>query len=152
MSRLGFRLNEDEAWEFIVRAHTGYVTTLRRDGRPITLPVWFGVLDRRVYLRTPSSTAKLKRIRHDPRAYFLVESGEAWLDLKAVSFEARASIVSDPELSARVAALMEEKYAAHTAPPERLPEPVRAHYGDMSVVELEPVGRVGSWNNSALAL
>src|ERR1700722_6366117 len=115
----GFRLTPDEAWEFIAAAHTGIVTTLRRDGRPVALPVWFAVVDQRVYVRTPSSALKLARIRHDPRASFLVEAGEAWVDLVAVSFEARASIVADARVVARAVEAIERKYAGFQAPAER---------------------------------
>jgi hypothetical protein len=52
----GIRLSVDEAWDTIDRAHTGILTTLRRDGVPVSLPVWFVVLDRRIYVSGPANT------------------------------------------------------------------------------------------------
>ena len=78
------RLNADEAWEEIASAQTGILTTLRRDGMPIALPVWFVAEDRTIAMRTPAGTKKIARVRHDPRASFLVESGERWVELRAV--------------------------------------------------------------------
>src|SRR5213076_359974 len=46
----GIRLGVDEAWATIERAHTGVLTTLRPAGVLPPLPVWFVVLDRRIYL------------------------------------------------------------------------------------------------------
>lgn len=146
----GFRLTEAEAWDFIEQAHTSYVTTLRRDGRPITIPVWHAVLDGAVYIRTPSGSSKLKRIRHDPRAFFLVDAGEQWAELVAVNFEARAAIVDDAALAERALAAMQAKYAAFEPPPEQLPEAVKRYYADRAVISLTPAGRVSSWNNAAL--
>jgi uncharacterized protein len=44
------------------------LVTYRRSGEPIPTPVWFGVADGRVYLRTGPEALKLKRICRDPRA------------------------------------------------------------------------------------
>jgi PPOX class probable F420-dependent enzyme len=45
------------------------LVTFRRDGTPVPTPVWFGLDDEgRLYTRTESDTAKVKRIRRDPHA------------------------------------------------------------------------------------
>ena len=44
------------------------LVTYRRDGRAVPTPVWFGVGDGRLYVRTEAPTAKVKRVRRDPRA------------------------------------------------------------------------------------
>ena len=53
---MGVRLNEDEAWVELDTAHTGILTTLRRDGRPVSIPVWFATVGRHIYVRTPAKT------------------------------------------------------------------------------------------------
>jgi hypothetical protein len=63
---MGIRLTDDEAWDVLARSHTGILTTLRADGRPVTLPVWFVALDRTVCLVAPSRTRKIRRVRRDP--------------------------------------------------------------------------------------
>ena len=42
------------------------LVTFKRDGSPVPTPVWFGVADGKLYLRTESDTAKVKRVRSDP--------------------------------------------------------------------------------------
>ena len=78
------RLDEDELWAFLERGHTGILTSLRRDGFPVTLPVWYAVLARTVYVSGPAHTKKWRRIERDSRVSFLVEEGHAWRDLQAV--------------------------------------------------------------------
>ena len=90
---MSVRLTPDEAWDVLERAHTGILTTLRRDGMPISLPMWFVVLDRTICIGAPSGTKKLARLRHDPRASFLVESGERWAELEAVHLTGRIEVV-----------------------------------------------------------
>jgi hypothetical protein len=145
-----FRLTEEEAWEYVARAHTGHYTTLRRDGRPITLPIWHVVIDRAIYIRTPAAASKLKRIRHDPRGYFVADSGRAWGELVAVTMPVTAAIVEDPALIEQVRAATDAKYAGLQAPLEHLPPAVQQRYGAFQTIKLAPDGRVGSWNNRAL--
>jgi PPOX class probable F420-dependent enzyme len=151
---MGIALSEDEAWAFLDSALTGIVTTLRRDGFPVTLPVWFVVLGREVYFRTPAGSSKVARIRADPRAAFLVESGDRWRDLRAVSFSATARLVTDEARRAEVFAARAAKYADRGTGDQRtLPEATVRHYaGDSAIVALAPVGRLISWDNQKLRL
>ena len=57
------RLTEEEAWEEIASAHTGILTTLRRDGMPIALPVWFVAEDRTVEMMTTRPAQEDRRVR-----------------------------------------------------------------------------------------
>jgi uncharacterized protein len=43
------------------------LTTFRANGDPVPTPVWFGLSDGRAYVRTGADTAKVRRIRRDPR-------------------------------------------------------------------------------------
>ena len=145
------RMNEDELWSFVTDAHTGIMTTLRHDGYPISLPLWFACLDRQIYLRTRGK--KLKRIAHDPRAGFLVESGEQWADLKAVHLTGRAEIVDlDDELGRRFRDELERKYAEFRTPAEDMPKETANHYATAmgGVVRFTPDARVLNWDNRKL--
>ena len=45
------------------------LVTFRKDGTPVPTPVWFALLgDRRLIIGTDLRTAKVRRIRRDPRA------------------------------------------------------------------------------------
>lgn len=41
--------------------------TYRRSGEGVDTPVWFALVDGRVYVTTPSQSGKMKRIRNNPR-------------------------------------------------------------------------------------
>src|SRR3954454_11070670 len=103
------RMTEDEIWAFVTDAPTGILTTLRRDGVPVAMPLWFACLDRTIYMQTRGK--KLQRIAHDPRASFLVETGHRWVDLKAVHFTGTAELVDlEPELARRFRTEIDRKY------------------------------------------
>lgn len=150
---MSVRLSRDEAWEVLAHAHTGILTSLRRDGRPITLPVWFAVLERRIYVSGPATAKRHARVRRDPRVAFLVESGERWAELRAVHVAGSARIVTDPELLARVAAALDVKYGASRTARTAMPGGTRAHYEvARATIEIVPDDRLLSWDNARLGL
>lgn len=147
---MSLRLNDDELWEYVTNAHTGIMTTLRRDGMPIAMPLWFMVADREIFVHTRGK--KLRRLAHDPRASFLVESGELWAELKAVHFTGTAALVDpEPELLAQIEAENSRKYDAFRTPAEDMPEAVAQVYAStMRWVKFTPDARVLSWSNAKL--
>jgi PPOX class probable F420-dependent enzyme len=147
------RMSGDEAWAALAGAHTGILTTLRRDGMPITLPVWFAVLDRRIFVSGPARTQKFARLRRDPRVSFLVESGERWADLRGVHLTGRAVVVDDTELLQRIGSAMHDKYGPFRTPRDTMPDATRAHYEtEATTIEIIADDRVLSWDNARLEL
>lgn len=150
---MGVRLTEDEAWAELAAAHTGILTTLRRDGRPVSLPVWFVALDRYVYVRTPARTHKVGHVEHDPRATFLVERGERWAELCAVMLHADVTLLDAGDERDAVESALHDKYASFRTEDTHLPDATRAHYAvESAVLRLTPVGRLVTWDNSKLRL
>jgi nitroimidazol reductase NimA-like FMN-containing flavoprotein (pyridoxamine 5'-phosphate oxidase superfamily) len=153
-SRRSVRMTEEEIWEFVTEAHTGIFTTLRRDGTPVALPIWFAALDRRLYVSTRGK--KVLRARNDQRCSFLVETGERWAELRAVHLTCRATVLEEvtPDLEDRIRQEMDRKYASARTPSRAMPESTRQHYAQAAgaTIELTPTGRVLSWDNRHLGL
>lgn len=151
---MGIALSEDDLWRFVAEAETGIVTTLRRDGRPVALPVWHVAIDRRIYFKTYATMPKANRIRRDPRASFVVQDGRRWTELRAVSLEVAAQILPAGEEERRAREALAQKYPREiNVPMERLPPASRAYYGSADViVRLAPVGTPISWDNRRLRL
>ncbi len=150
--RRGVRMTEDEAWDFVEQAHTGILTTLRRDGVPIALPVWFATLDRRIYVVTRGK--KVQRVARDARSSFLVEAGERWAELQAVHLTGRSSIIEPSEdLQRRISEQIAFKYRAFRTAPKEMPTATKEHYAKAgATIELIPDERILSWDNHHLGL
>ena len=147
---MGIQLSEGEVWAFAEAAHTGVLTTLRRDGRPVSLPLWFVTFDGAVYFSTPSQSKKVGRARRDPRACFLVESGLAWKDLKAVVMTGAVEVVEDEGLVARVGAELDRKYRDFRPDLGRAPGATRRHYGGgRATLRFTPASWI-SWDNAKI--
>ncbi|BBX45624.1 hypothetical protein GCM10009641_51780 [Mycobacterium cookii] len=149
---MGIRLTKDEAWKAVESAHTGILTTLRRDGMPIALPVWFVVDDHAIALMTPVGTKKIARVQHDPRASFLVESGERYVDLRGVHFTGRVAVVEDSDARGRIEAAVDAKYASFRPPAGALPAASQAYYAEHVFLRFLPDERILTWDNARLAL
>lgn len=150
---MSVRLTADQAWAVVEASHTGIFTSLRRDGVPVALPLWFVALDRRIYVSGPASAKRVARIRRDPRVAFLVESGERWAELCAVHLTGRARVVTEPELLARVTAALDAKYRAFRTRRAAMPAATRARYEvPLATIEITPDAQILSWDNARLGL
>ncbi len=150
---MSIRLSREEAFEVLRTSHTGIFTSLKSDGTPITLPVWFAVLDERIYVDAVATTKKVARIRRNPRVSFLVESGERWRELRGVHLTGHARFVDDVDLTARFRVAMDAKYAGFSGDRPAMPEASRGHYErEHLVIEVDPDERILSYDNARISL
>jgi Pyridoxamine 5'-phosphate oxidase len=144
-------MTEDEIWSFVNDAPTGIFTTLRRDGVPVALPIWFACVDRAIYMQTRGK--KLQRVAHDQRASFLVETGHRWVDLKAVHFTGIAEIVElEPELARVFHSEIKRKYDARRAQGAEMPKSTSTYYETVrtAAVRFTPDERILHWDNAKI--
>ena len=151
--RRSIRMDPDELWDWVAAGHTGIFVTLKRDGTPIAMPLWYVVIDRRIY--TGSGGKKLQRIRHNSRASFLVESGKRWSELKAVHMTGHLRPMEPTEERwEQVKEALDAKYAGFRTVHESMPaETARKYETDgRRYLEFIPDERILNWDNSKLGL
>jgi uncharacterized protein len=119
-----------------LRAHKyAILVTFRRDGTPVPTVVWFALLDdRRLVLRTEERTAKVRRIRNDPRAR-VIPSDPRGKPL-GPGAEATARILGDPGEIAAAEAALDRRYGRT----RRVYESVMADEAGMVYVEVAATG------------
>ncbi len=149
---MGIRLSEDEMWAEIEAAHTGIYTTLRSDGSPISLPIWFVALDRKLYVQTPRRSKKVARIQRDSRGCFLVERGEQWAQLCAALLPVEADEVPTGDEFDRAQAAFDQKYSDFRPSARSTPQATKNAYSSMLLLRLVPTGSALTWDNSRIKL
>lgn len=145
------RMSPEECWEMLTTSVNGTLTTLRANGQPIALPVWYVVLDQKIYMVTRGK--KVVRLRNDGRCSFLVESGERWAELRAVHVECVGRVIEpSDDLAQRIAAALDEKYAPYRTARDAMPQQTQDYYEKNlnATIELTPVGKMLNWDNSKL--
>lgn len=146
---MSLRMTGDERNEFLEQAFTGVLSTLRQDGAPIALPMWFVVVDGDIHIRTRASAKKVARIERDSRACFVVDSGAAWVDLTSVVISGSLERVTGAAASV-VEEALNAKYEG-LGVPDTVPTRTRQHYSDTSAYfRLVPDRRELTWENSKL--
>jgi PPOX class probable F420-dependent enzyme len=78
--------------EFLEEPHVGVIATLRRDGHPYTVPVWWLWKEPYIWLTGTYSRVWCKQMMHDPRVSLCIEasapvSGHVEVDGLAEAFE-----------------------------------------------------------------
>ncbi len=116
---------------FLDGADTGILTTLRRDGSPVSLPMWFVVIDGDVH----SVPVRRRARRHASSTIggpcFVVDTGAAWVDLAAVVISGTLEHVIEAD-AAFVEEMLNAKYR-DLGVPDGVPTRTMQHYADPSV-------------------
>lgn len=127
-------MTEAHREEFLAGRRYGILTTLRQDGRPVSLPVWFGWDGEKVSIFAHHESAKIKRLRRDPRASLLAANfpgeQEGW-----VAFD--GSIAIGPGGLA-VAERLTPRYYLPDDPRRKELDEWRKNPGDWLTLEMTP--------------
>ena len=100
----------EEALALLDASYNGILTTLSASGRPIGTPVWSALVDGFLYIRTMTSSAKVRRLRADPRCSFVVEAGDALDELHYAHVSADAVFVEDADERWKAIEALTDKY------------------------------------------
>ncbi|MGH2634162.1 MAG: pyridoxamine 5'-phosphate oxidase family protein [Tepidiformaceae bacterium] len=68
------RMTTETFEDFLLEPHIGVLSTLRRDGMPYTVPVWWLWKDGTIWLTGTYSRVWCKQLLHDPRASLCIEA------------------------------------------------------------------------------
>jgi len=98
----------------------------------------------------PSATKKVARLRNDPRASFLVESGQQWAKLQAVHLTGTVEFVNSPHTQASIDNALDSKYQAFRAPRDTMPKSARQRYAERMFLRLVAHPRILSWDSQRL--
>src|ERR1700759_2101873 len=89
-------MSEAEAYAFLAEGtRTGKVATVRADGRPHVVPVWFVTDGTDLVFMTGAESVKGRSLRRDPRVALAVDLEEP--PYAFVTVEGTVTITDDPE-------------------------------------------------------
>ncbi len=84
------------------------LTTFRKDGRAVPTPMWFAMDDDALYMATLGNSAKIRRLRHQPKVLIApcTSNGRPL----GPALETTARIIVDPEAMAKGEKLLRKRY------------------------------------------
>ncbi len=96
MARKDITMSPAEVLEFLEAGRTLIVTTQGPDGWPHVAPMWYAVRDGKVVFRSFTKSQKIVNLQRDPRLTVLLETGNAYAELRGVMIKGTATLIEDP--------------------------------------------------------
>jgi hypothetical protein len=144
------KMTPDEVRAYLAAGRAANVATIGPQGRPHVVPVFYVPAGDGIATWTYGSSQKVANLRRLAEATVLVESGEAYEELKGVSMECDVQIVEDIEEIVRIGTEMMVKMS--TGPDEVVTAAaqfIRAQAEKRVGLVFQPT-RVVSWDHAKL--
>lgn len=154
MSRRGqIAMVEDEIVDFIGQRWIVVLATLKSDGRPHLVPMWFGHDGPLIEVWSYGRSQKTLNLRRDPRATLLLETGTEYGELRGVSLECDVEVLEAPEDVERIGMRLAERYSGAApsglAPGEEARTALRARAAKRVRLRFTPT-RTITWDHRKL--
>jgi PPOX class probable F420-dependent enzyme len=144
------RMTPAEMQAYLAARRRIIVVTIGPDGMPHPMPMNYGLDDQgRVIMTTFRKSQKVKNVERDPRATLLVESGDAYAELKAVILFADVEIIDEPEAAREQMAWIHTREPSAEAMGEAMDEQIRASIAKRVVLRFTPY-RTITWDHAKL--
>jgi len=140
-------MSEDEVWKFLDSRNKVYVAFTMKNGYPHVSPIWFCVLDRRIYLRTHDYKTKT-RLAKTGKTCLSTDDGNLYRELRGVIVWGRSRVMTDEAKIDQVNKLLDKKYEKQQWKPGEMPDRWVAdrRTEKRAFIEVTPE-RVDSWDN-----
>jgi hypothetical protein len=90
------KMTPDEVEQLLASCRKVQLATLSPDGWPHLVTMYYTLLDGRIAFWTYRTSQKALNLARDPRISCLVETGEAYFDLRGVQIQGVAETITDP--------------------------------------------------------
>ncbi len=141
-------MTREQEWSFLKDHYTMVLSTLDSYGFPHAAPVWYVIIDGRIYFRAQPYKKKVRNILKRPQVCGVIEDGEKYSQLRGVMIQGLAKVVdNDKPRRKQVFSMLAEKYA-NLRDTGKMPKIWQEKYGKEHrvVIELVPTNIV-SWDN-----
>lgn len=109
------------------------LTTYKRDGSAVAVPIWHAVADDKIYMFTEAASFKVRRLRRDPRIELAACN---WHGLvRGPSWKGTGRIVAEPDLIAKAYEHLDRKYGWQKWIVD-LASKISGRYGGRAILEI----------------
>ncbi len=144
-------LTPAEIDDFLEEQRVMVATTNGVRGWPHSMPLWYLPRDGETWAWTYGKSQKVKNLERDPRATVLIETGDAYAELRGVMFETEVVLHSDLDTVTRFARELGSRYSKETGVEGDAAEEVFASQVKKRVVMQFVPKRTASWDHRKLA-
>ncbi|MHB1908748.1 MAG: pyridoxamine 5'-phosphate oxidase family protein [Nitrososphaerales archaeon] len=141
-------MSREEEWSFVKSHYTMILSSVDSFGLPHSTPIWYVVIENKIYFRAQAYKKKVRNILKNPQVSLVVEDGDLYTELRGVMIQGIARIVDhDKQRRNQVFSILAEKYSS-LRDTQHMPKEWREKYGKEHrlVIEITPKNLV-SWDN-----
>ena len=142
------RMRDEEIGVFLDEQRTMAVATIGRDGFAHVVAMWYVIVDGKLAFWTYAKSQKAINLRRDPKVTCLIETGEAYNELRGVQIKGRATIIDDPAEILRLGETIWERYTGGPLD-DAMRQMVAAQARKRVGVIVEPV-EIATWDHGKL--
>jgi general stress protein 26 len=155
MARKDISMTESEILEFLSEgSKVLQVATIGKGGMPHQAPMWYVMDADRIVFRSFTKSQKIVNLVRDARLSVLVEEGAAYAELRGISVQASAELVTDPGYIVEIYRKLAAKYPFFgEEPTEMTAGEAEAAFGRFAskntAVVINPIS-IASWDHRKL--
>ena len=147
-------MTDDELTAFLAAGRKLQIASVNADGAPHLVTMYYALVDGKIAFWTYRTSQKALNLARDPRITCLVETGEAYFDLRGVQIQGTVETITDPDevlkLGLAIGDVMAGSQAGSAAQgtgaiTDYVANAARKRYGYV----VEPV-RIVSWDHAKL--
>lgn len=142
-------MSDDEVRLYLDEQRVLNVATLGPTGHPHLVAMWYALIDGKVQFWTFAKSQKIVNLRRDPKMTGLVESGDAYNELKGVELVGNGRVIDDYERILHLGRELAVRYNGPAALADELVPFIETQARKRLVVEFE-VERVVSWDHTKI--
>lgn len=140
-------MTDDEVWSFLDSKDKLFVAFPTQSGFPHVTPMWFCVLDKKIYLRTQDYKVKV-RLAGSGKACCSIDDGKRYKELRGVTIWGRSRVVTQEVIIKKISDAMNTRYRLEQWKESEMPRAwVAERKREMrAYIEIVPE-KVSSWDN-----
>ena len=129
-------MSSREEEDFLYSGRILRLASIKKDGTPHIVPVWYLYENGKIYLWTDAASIKVKNIRRNNTVAMCVDVGEAYYDLKNVIMKGKCKVLKDESLAMRIEEKFCTKYFGSSSHPQA--KEYLSKEANHLVIEIEP--------------
>ena len=146
--RASIALTAEEQEQFLDEGWTLQVATNGPGGFPHLAPMWYVMIDGVITFTTFGKSQKILNLQRDPKISVMLETGQAYEELRGLVIRGTAEVDTDVQTTATVMSVVANKYRGLPIPTDT-PEAALPAAAKRVTVRIRPE-RVYSWDHGKL--
>jgi PPOX class probable F420-dependent enzyme len=148
--RAEITLSAIEQRELLEQGRIVVVSSLGPRGWPHSMPLWYVLRDREIWIYTYAKSQKVRNLERDPRATLMVETGHEYFELRGVEIEAEAEIHRELDDVYELGKELTIRYSGAGSIHGQAADALRAQAAKRVAISFE-ARRIASWDHRKLA-